>query len=307
MWKAKVMQDNSEIICYNKEGIPLYMKKGCLSHCWNMEISCHWHEDIELVHVRKGQFYYYVNGTRRLLKEKDSLVVNSRQMHYAHSVHKEDCAFSSVLFHPSLFTQNKILQKLYIESVLKNPKREYVHCTVETAVGKKIHEILTALEEIGETEEPAYELEAIGYIHILWGYLVRTSRTLRQAEAEQIKNVEEVNIQKEMVSYIYEHYGEKITLKDIAAAGHVSRNKCCEMFRHYIGQSPVDFLNSYRLRKGGSLLEGTQKTVAEIAFLCGFNHLSYFAKQFAKLYGCTPREYRRRAGMAESLEDSSFM
>lgn len=108
-----------------------------------------------------------------------------------------------------------------------------------------------------------------------------------KSESEQ-----ELNIQKDMVSFIYQHYPEKISLTDIAAAGHVGRSKCCQIFKHYMQQSPVDFLNTYRLKISCRLLCTTQKSITEIAILCGFNHLSYFSKYFMECYGCTPREYR---------------
>lgn len=102
-----------------------------------------------------------------------------------------------------------------------------------------------------------------------------------------------------MVSYLYQHYSEKITLDDIAASGHVSRSKCCRIFKHYLQQSPIDFLNAYRLKVSCSLLASTDKSITEIALACGFNHLSYFSKYFAENYGCTPREYRKQASAAE--------
>lgn len=66
------------------------------------------------------------------------------------------------------------------------------------------------------------------------------------------------------------------------------------MFRRYLGQSPVDFLNEYRLRFSGHLLRSTELPVTEIALSCGFNHLSYFSKLFTERFGCPPREYRRQ-------------
>ena len=57
-------------------------------------------------------------------------------------------------------------------------------------------------------------------------------------------------------------------------------------------QSPVEFLNAYRLKISCQLLCTTRKSITEIAMLCGFNHLSYFSKYFMECYGCTPREYR---------------
>ena len=87
---------------------------------------------------------------------------------------------------------------------------------------------------------------------------------------------------------------EKLSLDEIAASGNVSRSKCCRIFKHYLQQSPIDFLNAYRLKISCSLLTATDKSVTEIALACGFNNLSYFSKYFCQHYGCTPRAYRNR-------------
>ncbi len=103
----------------------------------------------------------------------------------------------------------------------------------------------------------------------------------------------DLKLQRDMVSYICQHYTERITLADIAAAGNVSRSKCCAIFKYYLQQSPVDFLNHYRLEVSRSLLKKQELNVTQVAVACGFNHLSYYSKLFCRSYGCTPSEYRR--------------
>ena len=85
-----------------------------------------------------------------------------------------------------------------------------------------------------------------------------------------------------MVSYIFQNYSGRITLDDIAAAGNVSRSKCCRIFRDRLQQTPIDFLNQYRLQVSRRLLLEDGLSVTEAATACGFGHLSYFSKLFLK-------------------------
>ena len=127
--------------------------------------------------------------------------------------------------------------------------------------------------------------EDLEWIHILEGkmcYYVNGRRMVLQEKESLFINARQM------------HYSEKVTLNDLAAFAHISRSKCCRIFKHYLQQSPIDFLNAYRLKVSCSLLASTNKTITEIAFACGFNHLSYYSKYFAESYGCTPREYRKR-------------
>ena len=101
-------------------------------------------------------------------------------------------------------------------------------------------------------------------------------------------------VQQTMVSYIYQHYPEKIGLSDIAQAGNVCRNKCCQIFSRQLHQSPIDFLNHYRLEVSRNLLDNTSWSIIKIAQACGFNHSSYYSKLFRQAYRCTPIEYRKK-------------
>ena len=48
------------------------------------------------------------------------------------------------------------------------------------------------------------------------------------------------------------------------------------------------------MQKAASLLAITQKSVDEIAAETGFANLSHFYRQFKKIYGMTPMQYRNR-------------
>lgn len=75
---------------------------------------------------------------------------------------------------------------------------------------------------------------------------------------------------------------------------HICRNKCCQIFKRYTNQSPIEFLNQYRLEISRNLLENKELSILEIAQYCGFNHSSYYSKLFYRSYHCTPTEYRGR-------------
>ena len=114
----------------------------------------------------------------------------------------------------------------------------------------------------------------------------------------------DILVQRDMVSYIYSHYSESINLDEIAAAGKVCRNKCCQIFRRYLNQSPIDFLNHYRLEVSCHLLNNTKLSIAEICTACGFNHQSYYSKIFLRTYSCSPRDFRKRTEEKTSAEAS---
>lgn len=292
MIQTKLMQDLSEVVPYESAGIPLYIRTADLSVYPNMSAPCHWHDDLEWIHILRGKMCYYVNGKRFVLKEQDSLMVNARQMHYGTSYQKQDCRFTCILFHPSLFCSNQVLKQRYVTPVLENEGLEYLHFDCRTETGRKTAEFLTQIAARREQAPKGYELEVAALMHLLWSSLLQDGALLPGPDSRDLPD--DLKTQKDMVSFLYQHYNERITLDEIAAAGHVSRSKCCRIFKYYMQQSPIDFLNAYRLKVSCHLLDTTDQSITDIAFACGFNHLSYFSKNFCKTYGCTPREYRGR-------------
>ncbi len=291
MIDVEVMQDNSEVVHYERPGVPLYIRIGKLSAYPNMQAMCHWHDDIELIRVFRGKMNYYINGKRILLQEHDSIMVNARQMHYGYSEQGQECEFSCILFHPSLFTHNQELLQSYVAPVLENTDLEYFFFDGQTECGREIVKLLDRIVELKEQAGYAYEMGVMGWMHLFWGKLLQHTGALLENASSSAHT--DLKAQKDMVSFIFRHYSEKITLADIAASGHVCRSKCCSIFKHFLQQSPIDFLNAYRLKVSCNLLTTTENSITEIALSCGFNHLSYFSKLFYDTFGCTPSEYRR--------------
>lgn len=300
---TKIMRDASEIVRYDEVGIPLSIREGLLSAYPNHRALCHWHEDIEWVYIRSGQMNYYMNGKRVLLNTGEALMVNSRQMHYGYSENGQDCDFIRILCHPKIFITNSVLYQSYIAPVLSNPSLEYLHLKPKFPEDAEALQLLPEILRIKKEHPAAYEIEAAALLSLLWCRLLR-SHPMMPDEAAAKPQEPDLLVQRDMVSYIYSHYSESINLDEIAAAGKVCRNKCCQIFRRYLNQSPIDFLNHYRLEVSCHLLNNTKLSIAEICTACGFNHQSYYSKIFLRTYSCSPRDFRKRTEEKTSAEAS---
>ena len=99
----------------------------------------------------------------------------------------------------------------------------------------------------------------------------------------------------QMLSCIIQNYTEEPSLDEIAESGAQSKSTCCRLFRAYLGQSPVDYLNAYRLQASCKLLAESSLKINDVAAQCGFNNTSYYIRMFQRSYGITPRDYRMQA------------
>ncbi len=96
------------------------------------------------------------------------------------------------------------------------------------------------------------------------------------------------------IEYIYRNFRTDISLGDIASE--VSFNSCyfSSVFKKYTGKSFTNYLAFVRLEEAKKLLEDDGIKISVIASMVGYKDESYFYRSFKGIYGCTPKEYRKR-------------
>ena len=113
-----------------------------------------------------------------------------------------------------------------------------------------------------------------------------------------IKNKRE--LLENIVSYVEEHFSEKIVLNDIIQQFHVSKNNISRLFQNTMGCSFHDYLIQTRLDEAKKLLQ-QDVNLDRIAELSGFSDYSNFYRTFKKEYHMTPSEYRQNLALLNSV------
>lgn len=96
------------------------------------------------------------------------------------------------------------------------------------------------------------------------------------------------------IAELESNYRQKWTLEQIARIAGMSKSSVYTAFRNATGCSPVDFLIRIRLQNAAELLRQSSLDLNNIAFRCGFEDSNYFSRQFTKVYGTSPRSYRKK-------------
>ncbi|MDD4499799.1 MAG: ATP-binding protein [Bacteroidales bacterium] len=89
---------------------------------------------------------------------------------------------------------------------------------------------------------------------------------------------------------------ENFKRDDFAYEMNISKTVLHRKFKLLIGETPNAFVRHVRLHKATELLINSNLTVAEIAYLTGFNQSHYFIKCFREVYNETPKTYRGKKG-----------
>lgn len=79
---------------------------------------------------------------------------------------------------------------------------------------------------------------------------------------------------------------------DMAEAAAVSRSGLQRKLKHLLGVTPQDFLREARIKRACQLLQESGRSVADVAYACGFTDPKYFSRCFKQSTGSTPSEYK---------------
>lgn len=279
-----IMMDGSERIHYQDPNVPIYITQGDLKHFTNMSALCHWHEDVELLLSYNGYLSYNVNGQQIQIDQGNAIFVNSRQMHYGYTTDGTDCEYHCICFKPELLLGHRYLYEKFVVPLLTNNRIPWLLLEKDNLAHGPVLDTIRAIADWKDRD-----MALLGKLHELWQGIYDITAE-KNFLFQQDRNLDTL---KQMISFVHTQYSERITLESIAAAGGVSRSRCCQIFKKYIGSSPNDYVTSFRLEKAAELLRSTDQMITEIAFFCGFNSASYFSEVFNRQKGCTPTQYRK--------------
>lgn len=98
------------------------------------------------------------------------------------------------------------------------------------------------------------------------------------------------------ISYITEHYREKLTLSRLAKLAGLSTTSYINAFRKRHGTTPMDFIQNLKIHDAAMLLQNSKESITAIAKECGFKDSNYFARLFRKTMSSSPKEWRESNG-----------
>lgn len=253
-------------------------------HHERYRMPMHWHRETELIRVDSGRLSLYIDDREVVAEPGDLMLIAGGVVHGGDP---EDCVYECAVFDGGLLLgQDACARRL--RGVL-NHSIFLKRGSIEADEG--LYQAVDAL--LGRCRAGVDEnvLEITGSLYRLFGALVRcrdravldTPSSRFGQKAEQLKPA---------LEYIETHYGQGITLEELARLTGMSPKYFCRFFKTIVHRSPIDYVNYYRVECASHFLTSGDMTVAEIAQHCGYNDSSFFIKQFRKYKGTTPRKYR---------------
>lgn len=93
--------------------------------------------------------------------------------------------------------------------------------------------------------------------------------------------------------YILRNYHRPITLKEVANEANMATTTFCNFFKEQYRMTFIEYVTQIRIGHFCKLIAQDDKSILEAAYICGFNSIANFNRQFKKVKGMSPSEFRR--------------
>lgn len=256
-------------------------------------VPWHWHKEVELFYIQKGVLEYYTPKGKMVFKAGSGGLVNSNILHMTQPQDGvRDTTQLEHIFDTSLISgqHGSLMEQKYVTPITAAPQIELLAVSPGSPKQEDLLELLYESFLLSR-DDCAYELRLRAVLSEIWCRFLELSEPMRKEGGVHNKTSDKI---KPMMIWIHEHYSEKLTAAEIAAAAFISERECFRSFRECLHMTPMEYVSGYRLQKACRLLVEGSMSITEIALVCGLGSSSYFGKTFREHKGCTPAEYRRK-------------
>jgi AraC-like DNA-binding protein len=157
---------------------------------------------------------------------------------------------------------------------------------------RELYKLYQQIQTTFYNKNPFSPLEAAGNLLLLlsiYGEMLGTNVHNETALPE----TQAASTVRQAIHYLSTQYAEEITMETMAESLGYNRAYLSRLFKNHTGETPVTFLLKLRIDQARRLLrEREDLTVEQIAFSVGFHDPLYFSKQFRRLQGLSPSQYR---------------
>lgn len=246
----------------------------------------HWHSAVELIYILNGNAKITIEGKDYPVVAGEFVVIDSNLLH------EFRCKGESmmVVIHFSRSSMKNFIPNL----------EDYHFLCARAELRKDQLGAYLAICELLKKLPPLYVMHPTGYrlksqaiaMEIFFELVNQFAGTGEPVQKpEKRENLERLE---KMIEYIELHHIEPISLEEIASHFYLSREYFSRFFRKNMGVTFTKYVNQVRLMHIYQEICNTDAGIMELAEKHGFTNYKLFNKMFHEVYGCTPREVRKK-------------
>ena len=255
----------------------------------------HFHDCYQIVYVIKGRLIHGLPGRQVTLEPGDAFIVPPGYVHGTRADPGHENEYYSLSFHQNLFTpgfvtspDHQFLSALRLSSMQDKPADVRLRVHLAEPDQKQMERLFVSLLEEFEEKWDMEDTMAGSLITAMLRILARTYfGGQRQDSVKKAKDAVRACIR-----YIDFNYMLDMNVDDLAHRFALSRSSFAALFTQTAGMPVKQYVNHRRIHQAKNLCSIEDLPLREIATLVGYEDFSTFYRNFKKLTGMSPAEYR---------------
>ncbi len=251
----------------------------------------HRHDYFQIYYIKNGSLSHYVEGKSSTLYQGDMFIIPPETTHYISL--EPDTVFYSFSFMPDFLGEPTPSNKLAVNFLKSLQTGRHILPKVSIQ-----DENIIYIETIMDRMLKEFTLKDIGFNELIHSYAVLLITVLARNYFEKNTLPEYFNNSKQFVlhciEYIENNFTDRITLDEISRRSAMSKSSFCDLFYKLTGHSFNSYLNLCRIKKATEYIKDGYKITA-IYGLCGYTDFSTFYRNFKKIMGVSPNEYKKNS------------
>ena len=251
-------------------------------------VAVHQHDFYEVYFFISGNVEYNVEGKSYLLKKGDIMLINPLELHQPRIAPDQNVYERIVLWINKNYLSRLCTNTTSLSQCFDNTNPQHTNLlrlskAQQSYFSTKLRELLE------ESNNKDYGSDLASQA-ILTRFLVELNRLTLSMDKKIESDKSSSDLIPDILSFINQHYCEKISLSTIADEFFISKYYLSHAFNDAVGTSVNRYITLKRLINAKQMLSsGIKPTTAAIH--CGFNDYAGFYRAFTAEYGITPKEF----------------
>lgn len=249
----------------------------------------HFHPEIELVYVNKGQGKRHIGNHLSYFNNSQLILLGSNLPHNGFTDRLTSSGSETLIqFKPDFLgdTFFEIQEMQNITQLFERGKKGILYKPeTKKFVGPKIENLINynGFERI------------IKLLEILNDLALSEDYSLLNADGYAFETKPQDSTKIDIIyKHINSNFKNHISLDEIADKVSMTVPAFCRYFKKATGKTFTKMVNEYRVVHATKLLSESQMTITDICFECGFNNFSHFNKLFNEFTGNSALVYRNK-------------
>ena len=244
------------------------------------------HEAIEIKYVYEGSVMQMIGSEMIIAEEGTVTLVNPYELHTNMETERYGGRYFLIMVDLDFFVSNNPTG-LDLRELLLTQGRSFCHVIRDDSrMGQIIGDVVRELRE----QKEHYRSMVYHLMSELFTLLLRNALMTESPRLLSKEGLKRAHLLAPALSKIFKDYDRRLSIDELAELCNVSKYYFCRIFKEEMGMTAVEYITKHRISLAEALLREGKKSIEEIAYLCGFEDLSYFYRCYKKVKGSSPKK-----------------